>query len=282
MVEIIREEFNTTIRKKRFIVLTALLFIAAVAAVVATKMSLMNDLTYMLKVRKFLLLLFNPIMGLILLLSVHRKKYTRSSIIQAEEKGVKRSTLVIGRTLAGALILFCFYALMFVLTVLLGLVLGARLSIVQTGELLLRFGTDLIAAVTMYVLCMFFQYLFAFPAVPMLLYLILMLAAPAFFELYLGYYTNPVYKYVTWVSSKCSMDVFYTTALLSRPQWSSILICFIHIAIFLPLTLLVFKLKKKEKKKKKKKKDSDEEETPVDPEIKEILEQAELTEGLIE
>ena len=240
----------------------------------------MNDLTYMLKVRKFLMLLFNPIMGLILLLSVHRKKYTRSSIIQAEEKGVKRSTLVIGRMLAGALILFCFYALMFVLTVLLGLVLGARLSIVQTGELLLRFGTDLIAAVTMYVLCMFFQYLFAFPAVPMLLYLILMLAAPAFFELYLGYYTNPVYKFVTWASSKCSMDVFYTTALLSRPQWSSILICLIHIAVFLPLTLLVFKLKKKEKKKKKKK--GGEEEIPVDPEIKEILEQSELTEGLIE
>ena len=42
------------------------------------------------------------------------------------------------------------------------------------------------------------------------------------------------------------------------------------------------KKKNKKKEKKKKKKKGGEEEIPVDPEIKEILEQAELTEDLIE
>ncbi|MBO4450074.1 MAG: hypothetical protein J5777_05780 [Clostridiales bacterium] len=277
MAGMIKEEFNNTVRKKRFIVLTALLFIAAIAAEIATKRTLMNDLTYILKIQKYLAYLFNPLMGMVLILSMHRKKFTKSSIMQAEEKGVKRCTLVLGRTIAGALILLVFYALMFVLMVLLGLVLGAHLSVPQMGELLLKTGTGCAAAVTTFVVCMFFEYLFAFPVISMALYCGLMLGIPCFFELYFGYYADEFYKYATWVSAQCSMNLFYTTALLSYPRWNSFLICLIHIAVFLPLTMLVFRLKKKDKKKRKKKG-----EEAVDPEIKEILEQAELTEDIVE
>ena len=205
------------------------------------------------------------------------ERATAEQVRRAEEKGVKRCTLVLGRTIAGALILLVFYALMFVLMVLLGLVLGAHLSVPQMGELLLKTGTGCAAAVTTFVVCMFFEYLFAFPVISMALYCGLMLGIPCFFELYFGYYADEFYKYATWVSAQCSMNLFYTTALLSYPRWNSFLICLIHIAVFLPLTMLVFRLKKKDKKKRKKKG-----EEAVDPEIKEILEQAELTEDIVE
>lgn len=275
MAGIIREEFNVTIRKKRFIILTALLFVAAVASEIATKMTLMNDMTFILKIHKFLMYLFNPLMGSILILSMHRLKFTRSSIIQSEEKGVKRSTIVLGRTIAGALILLVFYLLMFVLIVLLGLVLGARIPVSQIGWLLLKICTDWVASVTTFIVCMFFQYLFAFPAFPIVLYCVLMLGVPAFFELYFGLYSNSIYKYSTWISAEGAMDLFYTTSFLHYLKWSCFLVCLIQIAIFLPLTLLVFKLKKKEKKKKKKKDAED------DDSASEKITPAEVIDGIV-
>ena len=76
MTDLIKEEFHTTIKKKRFIILTAILFIFAVVDTVTTKNDNLNDLTYMLSKQDYLWSDFSPFMGLILIFSLYRKQYT--------------------------------------------------------------------------------------------------------------------------------------------------------------------------------------------------------------
>ena len=80
--------------------------------------------------------------------------------------------------------------------------------------------------------------------------------------------------------AKCDTDLFYSSVLCSNPEYKYLLICLAHIVVTLLLTMLVFRFKKIKAKGKKRKKGG--EEIPVDPEIKEILEQSELTEGIVE
>lgn len=253
MQGLVREEIFTTIKKKRFVILTVLLFIGFVAAVIVTKNKYLNDLTYLFKVRKFIFLLFNPIMGSTLLFSVHRRKYTRTSILQAQDHGVKRGRAVLSRVWAGTVLLFFGYLLMAVFAVLMSFILGAHITFDQFVQLMTEIMCNWLAAVTTYIVCLFWQYLFAFPLIPIALYIALMFVGPwIFYDI--ENYANIAFRIVSFISAKCNMDIFYTSILLNNPQWYCLLVCLAHIVPAILFTMLVFKIKKLKDKKKKKKK----------------------------
>ena len=283
MMGIIKEEILTTVRKKRFIILMALVFIGAIVMTVITKNGHWNDQTFLFAMLKYIANYFNPAVGLILIFSVYRRKYTRSSIEQVEEHGVKRSAGVIARAIAGSIIIWVCYSLMVLFILLLGLVFGANNSGMQIAVIATKLGLDCIAAITAYVVSLFWLYLFAFPIVPWLVDFILIFFMPWFFVA-IESYSNILFRVGAFISPKCGMDVFFTSVILANPQWLYLLACIGHIVLAVLLSMLVFKFKKKERKKRKKKGEAEEvaEEVAADPEIKEILEQAELTEGIVE
>ena len=253
MQGLVREEIFTTIKKKRFVILTVLLFAGFVAAVIVTKNKYMNDLTYLFKVRKYIFLLFNPLMGSILLFSVHRRKYTRTSILQSQDHGVKRGRAVLSRVWAGTVILFLGYLLLAVFAVLLSFILGAHITFDQFVQLMTEIMCNFLAAVTTYIVCLFWQYLFAFPLIPIALYITLIFVGPwIFYDI--DDYANSAFRIVSFISAKCNMDIFYTSILFNNPQWYCLLVMLGHIVIALLFTMLVFKIKKLRDKKKKRKK----------------------------
>jgi len=283
MAGMIKEEILTTIKKKRFIILMALVFIGALVMTVITKNGHWNDQTFLFAMLKYIANYFNPAVGLILIFSVYRRKYTRSSIEQVEERGVKRSAGVIARAIAGSIIIWVCYSLMVLFILLLGLVFGANNSGMQIAVIATKLGLDCIAAITAYVVSLFWLYLFAFPIVPWLVDFILIFFMPWFFVA-IESYSNILFRVGAFISPKCGMDVFFTSVILANPQWLYLLACIGHIVLAVLLSMLVFKFKKKERKKRKKKGEAEEvaEEVAADPEIKEILEQSELMEDIVE
>ena len=249
----VKEEIFTTIKKKRFVILTVLLYIGFIAAVIVTKNKYLNDLTYLFKVRKYIFLLFNPLMGSILLFSVHRRKYTRTSILQAQDHGVKKGRAVLLRVWAGTVILFLGYLLLAVFAVLLSFILGAHITFDQFVQLMTEIMCNFLAAVTTYIVCLFWQYLFAFPLIPISVYITFMFVGPwIFYDL--DNYANIAFRIVSFISPKCNMDIFYTSILFNNPQWYCLLVCLAHIVPALLFSMLVFKIKKIRDKKKKRRK----------------------------
>lgn len=244
MTGLIREDVISTISKKRFIILTALAFAGAVVSAVITRNGHWNDLTYFFGIQKYITDYFDPLIGTALILSVYRRKFTRNSILQVEEKGLKRSAGVLSKTVSGALILAACYLVMAVLVILLGLILGAHMSAAQTGQILLRLLLDCLAAVVIYIAALFFLYLFAFPLVPVIVYVTLMTFAVQFYHNVFGMFANNIYLICCFIDPKINADNTYTLLLLSGIRLENILIFPVQAAVPLLLSLLVFRLKK--------------------------------------
>jgi ABC-type transport system involved in multi-copper enzyme maturation permease subunit len=241
MTELIKEEILTTVKKKRFIIFTAFLFIGVIIDTALSKADPWNDLIYFFAIQDYIQTVFTPFMGIILILSVYRKKYTRTSILQVEEKGMKRYQGVFARVKAGCIILFCCYVLMALFVIALGLIFGANLTSQQTWMLMLRLLTDFLAAAAIYTGALFFLYLFAFPVFPMIWYGFFTFAA----YLMLGSFTGTVvYRVCNIIIPKPNMDVFYTGLVMSSFRWECVLFLAAQILIPFLLTVLVFKLKK--------------------------------------
>lgn len=256
MAGLIKEEIFTTIKKKRFILLTTLLFAGAIARMIYAKTGYFNDLTSIFAMRSYLNNAINPLAGAVLLFSIYRRKYTKTSILQAEEHGAKRSTAVIARAAAGSIILAVCYVLMAVLLVLMGVILGAHLSAARTGMFLTELFSDCIVAVTLYVGVLFWLYLIPFPFISMAVY------AALFWLPYLLFIEsdildNIVFKVCTYILPKCGMSVFAAGLSYGAPDWIYPLICIGYIVLTLLLTILVFKLKKIKEKKKKGEEEAD-------------------------
>ena len=250
MLGIIKEEILLTTKKIRFIVLTALLFVTVLVTTIISKANHFNDMIFFLNISKFVLNVFDLAVVPILLISTWRRKYTRSSIIQAEEHGVKRCTAVLARALAGILILAACYLCMALFVTLLGLVFGAGLSAKQTALIWLLFGSDLISSIAMYSGCLFGLYLFAFPIVPIAVFTLATAAVDYFFNSF-GGYDNIIAEVCAYIFPRTGMRFFYAGALVSNPLWVYPLICLVYVVITILLSMLVFKLKRKEKKNKK-------------------------------
>ena len=292
MSGLLKEEILTTVRKKRFIILMPLLYIGAVVAAVMLKGRHFNDLTYIFGMQKYVSMVFSPLAGAILLFTVHRRKYTFNSIVQVEEHGAKRSAAVLARALAGCIILACLFAVMLLFVTAMSFVAGAHNTPAQLAQFALLVFTDCLAAAATYTGVLFWQYLFAFPLVPIVVYCAAMFVAPLVF-IVADHYANPYYKYCSFAFPKLIADVIYTRLVLHDTPVFEFLILLAQAVIPLLLTMLVFKLKKKERKKKKKgdleqaldevnaAASALEAQLAGDPEIREIMKEAELTEELM-
>ena len=292
MSGLLKEEILTTIKKKRFIILMPILFILVIVAGVMLKNQHFNDLTFLFRMKKFVNLIFTPASGVLLLFTVHRRKYTKNSIIQAEDHGAKRSTAVLARALAGSIILIALHALIFLLIILLGLILGAGNSADQIGQFAVLVLMNALAAAVTYVGVLFWEYLFAFPLVSMLVYIAATLAAP-YVYFAVDHYANDYYMYCSFAFPKLMTDIIYTRFVFHNPPVLAFFILLAQAVVPLLLTMLVFKFKKKERKKRKKKgeieeaveeikeaADAVEEAVMNDPEVKEIMKEAEQVEDL--
>ena len=251
MIGLIKEELFHIIRKKRFILLTAIAIIGVLVTSIITKNKYLNDLTYFFAIDNYIFYVFNSVIGFALIISVYRKKYTKNSIIQVEEHGVNRLSGVISRTISCSLILIVCYALTILFIIVLGLILGANLSSVQTGELALKLTFDCLACITTYVIAQFWLYLFAFPVVPVIIYELLMLGATALYHVMSGGYIANTYRIIRFISPKALTDSIYTNVLLYNNNIKYYSLLLLQITVPFLLTLIVFKLKKKERKKKK-------------------------------
>ena len=197
---LITEELTGIIKKKRFIILTAAVFIGLLVVTVITKTKYWNDLTYFFAVQKYISFVFTPAAGIALILSVYRKKYTGSSILQVEDHGAKRHAGVISRFISGTAVLVSYYVVL---------------------ALLLRIATDCTASVAAYSVSLFWLYLTAFPVVPILIHGITMIGIPLFFD-YSGLYDNPLYRIGGFIIPKLTGDIAYKDLIFVNPR----LFCF--------------------------------------------------------
>ena len=243
MSELIKEELLGTIRKKRFIILTALAFISAVVFVFIWKEDFWTDLVYLSAIDGYLFYAFNALAGSILILSAYRKKYTRSSILQVEEKGAKRYEGVLSRFISGSVILIGCYLVFAIIFLILGLVTGAHNTPEQIGSFILKIALNCLASIAAYSAALFWLYLFAFPIVPILAYVITVLLVPAAFRNYLDY-RSVAYCVLTYTLPKVTADDAYTRMVFSDPSVLNVVSFILEIAVPLLLTMLVFKLKK--------------------------------------
>lgn len=268
MTGIIKEDLLSIVKKKRFIILTALAYIGLIIFMIGEKSEYFNDLTFFFAVNKYIFYVFDPLIGITLIISVYRKKFTKNSILQVEAHNAKRAEGVISRIISGSVILIACYLIMALLVIILGLILGAHINAGQTGLLMLRLAVDCLAGVAVYITALFWLYLFAFPIVPVLVYGIEMLALPAYF-LGSDAVLSDIFKYLSWFFVKLNTDYIYTNLLFSDLHIIAVLVFLLQVVIPLLFTLLVFKLKKirPDKVKKKKVKTGEQETDPSSPDI---------------
>lgn len=268
MTGLIKEDLLSIVKKKRFIILTALAYIGLIIFMIGEKSEYFNDLTFFFAVNKYIFYVFDPLIGITLIISVYRKKFTKNSILQVEAHNAKRAEGVISRIISGSVILIACYLIMALLVIILGLILGAHINAGQTGLLMLRLAVDCLAGVAVYITALFWLYLFAFPIVPVLVYGIEMLALPAYF-LGSDAVLSDIFKYLSWFFVKLNTDYIYTNLLFSDLHIIAVLVFLLQVVIPLLFTLLVFKLKKirPDKVKKKKVKTGEQETDPSSPDI---------------
>lgn len=243
MKKILKEEFLRTITRRRFLIPFFPLLFGPLIGVLTAKSGHWNDLVFFLDTMDYLRVIFLPMIGSFLLISVYRRKYTRSSIRQANEHGQKRSVAVFARWLSGVLILCACYIAMALFLLILGCLSGAGMSTAETGMLAVRLITDCAAAVATYTVALFFLYLFAFPLVPVLLYILFSLILPEILlDSSLSF--SQLHHVMGFLLPKMNSEILYTALVLSNPQPLRILLFLPHTAIPLLLTMLIFRLKK--------------------------------------
>lgn len=268
MTGMIKEDLLSIVKKKRFIILTALAYVGLIIFMICEKSEYFNDLTFFFAVNKYIFYVFDPLIGITLIISVYRKKFTKNSILQVEAHNAKRAEGVISKIVSGTVIIIACYLIMALLVIIMGLILGAHISAGQTGLLMLRLAVDCMAGVAVYITALFWLYLFAFPIVPVLVYGIEMLALPAYF-LGSDAVLSDIFKYLSWFFIKLNTDSIYTNLMFSDLHILSVFILILQAVIPLLFALLVFKLKKikPEKSKKKEVKNEEPETDAASPDI---------------
>ena len=248
MKNLIKEDLSV-VKKIRFIIIAALAYVGAVVDIVMTKKTFLNDLVLFSTVEKYIFFLFNSVIGAALIISTYRVKYTKNNILSVEEKGLKRIAGVFSKFLSGAVILLCCYALLAILVLILGAILGAAFSAEETRMFLLLILFNWLAAFASYALSLFWLYLFAFPVFPVMVYIGFVFVSACFFRIS-DYYAFPEYKWSVLYSPKNNADIAFARAVFHNPGIEFFLILLMHILIPFLLSALVFKYKKIKTKKK--------------------------------
>jgi hypothetical protein len=245
MIELIKEDLIGILKKKRFIVLTALLFLAAIGNAVYIKIDYLNDVSYIINMRFFLKFFFDTLMGIILIISVYHLKYTKFCLTQIEEKGLKRYANIVSKFLSGSILLICAYTLMCLLILFLGAVMGADFSSYEVETIVLMMFWGCMGAIGLYALALFFLTLFAFPVFPAILYAAVTISAPI--VLALTCYED-FYPLIGLATPKYLAEVNFTKAAFGVSTLPFLLAWIIETGIMILLSIVVFRLKKIKKK----------------------------------
>ena len=253
MTKLIIEDIKEIVKKKRFIIMMAIAYIGLLVATIYTKVKFWNDVTYTFSVHSYMYAWFNLVVGIALIISIYRLKFTKNSILLVEKFECKRFQGVLSKTIASAIILLGAYIILAVLTILLGILLGAHCSFDQTVTTLLKMCTDYFAILATLAYCYFFLYLFAFPVVPVILYVLLMAVVSGVLRFY-DFYADVVPRTMSFFIPKLNADIVYTGLILYNPNFALMALFIAHLAIPTLLSMLVFKLKRVKDKKKGKKK----------------------------
>lgn len=242
MIGLIKEDIKIILSKKRFIILAALSFVGALVMTIITKVKFWNDQTFFFAMQKYLFRGFNLAIGIALIISVYCREFTRTSIELVEEKGKGRVAGVMSRFLSGSLILVCCYATTLGWILLLGLVFGAHLTYEQVEMIVIMVCMYMLAAITSYVAALFFLYLFAFPVVPVIIYVGLMYVVS--FILQRGHvYTFDGHKSLELFVPMITAETAYTQLIFSNFNVKYVVAFLVQLIFPLLFTFLVFKLK---------------------------------------
>ena len=248
-MELFIEDIKNIIKKKRFIVMIILTYLGALAITIYTKFEYWNDETYFFGMYDYIYNIFSWLPGVALIISVYCRKFTRTSISMVEEKGKTRAAGVLSKFCAGSMILICCHILMLLVTLLLGLCFAAHSTADQIGILALRIGIDCLASITSYGIALLTLYIFAFPVIPAIVYIVFAYAAAVFFN-ETAYFGGFQFQIAIMVAPRVTADVAYAQLLYSDVEVLYLILFLLHLVIPVLLSILVFKLKKKERKKK--------------------------------
>ena len=244
MSKIILDEIKHIIRKKRFIILAALLFLGMIVWAVLIKMDFLNDYMYTIKMQKFLRVFFNPATGLILLFAQYRRRFTKTLVAETEERNVGSTKLVIGKWCAGVILLFAFYLVAYLLILLMSLILGAHCAGDQIRALTLSTFFGWILAVGSYGIALIFLFLIPFFLPAWIFYGFFAGVAPIIlFNLDIPGY--PLIKLLNKFLISAYTDAGYTAGVLGQTRWGYLLVLLIYTAICFGLSILFFHLKKR-------------------------------------
>ena len=263
MRDIIRDDLKRIFGLKRFWIMCALLFAGFIAWSINTKITFWNDLMYVVKVQKYMLYFFNFGTLVTVLLSQHRKKFTKNNIAFAGDHGGSRVKVALGKWIMGIGLIFVFYAALAILVLFMGLILGAHNSGDQIGVMMLSILMSSISTMGSYALCLMFQFLTAFPALSLVLASITVEILPILADRW-GFAMIPetmaAYNLLMYGQTRAAFSGF----LLGMPRFGFILLFLIYTAIGVLLSMLIFKLKREKKPRKKKGQDAAEEEIGQD------------------
>ena len=226
---------------KRFRFLSAALFIGAIAFTVYTKVTFWNDIMYTFRMQDYVLYVFNAAVGLIVLLGLYRFRFKKNNIEQAEMSGGSRKKVVTAIWRAGNSAIFRLYLIMALLIVVMGLIFGAHNSVFQLKAMLVSLLMDMVAAVAVFSVALFFLFLTSFWLLPIIVYAGLMSVYPILMSRWeLRGYTLFVYT--------AAKDA-YSGYMLGRLDLKFIPVFLIYVAVSLILSVIAFKFKRKERRK---------------------------------
>jgi hypothetical protein len=246
MFQLFGYENKRIISLKRFWILVILSFIGALGWIIYTKVTFFNDFMFTIRAQKYALFVFNLLVGVIIIISQYRRKYTKTGIELTETYNTARRNLVTARWLSGLCVIFCLYIAMLLWMLLLGIIFGAHNTAFQIKVMIISYLMDMIAVMGNYSIALFLLFLTAFPIFPILVYTVLMWLYPVYIDR-VNFRGFTVFIYTATKDS-------YSAFLLGSVNLIFVWLFIAYAVLSLLLSMLVFKFKKKERKKKKKKK----------------------------
>ena len=244
MIKAILNEVKHIAVKKRFIILSALLFLWMIVWAVLAKTDYFNDHIYTVKMQRFLRIFFKPAVVCILLFAQYRRTFTKTLVEEAKERKLGSIKLVISRWCAGVAVLFTYYLIAWLFILLLSLILGAHCTGAEIWALTLYVFFGWILAVGSYGIALLFMYLIPFFLPAWLFYGFFAGVAPIIlFSVDAPGY--PLIRFLDQFLISYYTEAGYTAGTLGQTRWGFLLILLIYTAISFGLSILFFHLKKK-------------------------------------
>ena len=252
MGKLISYEIKHITHKKRFIILSVLLFLGLIGWAVYVKMDFLNHFTYATNMQEYLRVIFNPGVGCIVLFAQYRRRFIRTLMSEAEEQGIGYKKLVISKWCAATILFVAFYLVALVLILLLSLILGAHCNGTELWALTLSTIFGCVLAVGAYSIALFVLFLIPTFLPSWIFYLAIAAVVPIIMFNQYAFGDPRVKMFSPFFISRYT-DEAYTAGVLGQARLGFLLILLIYIIISFGLSILFFYLKRKRINKKNKK-----------------------------